>query len=195
METNNLNSGSSSDDKKIKVTPKIAIWLAFIIAGFVFFLVVEYIAYVPSGKVIDSQFLNTLKVMTVLKYLIPIAAIILLTVPVAKSWIHDKKKWIWLGMLAFIVIVACVMGTKGRFSFSGAWNGIKNTPSVETKTVTDKMYSKTGMTYTIYFDDDSFGHVNRYHYRKLESGDEVYVVYCDGEVIGVFKTDEYTLDV
>ena len=32
-----------------------------------------------------------------------------------------------------------------------------------------------------------------YYFNEVDAGDEVYVIYCDGAVIGVFKTSDYLL--
>ena len=75
-------------------------------------------------------------------------------------------------MLVFVVVTACILGTRNKFNVEGVGNAFADTPSVVSKTVTDKKYSRGGKTYTIYFDDDTFAHVNNYHYKGLESGDE-----------------------
>lgn len=176
-----------------KIKPLDIVWIALVFLGFGFFLYAEAAPYVPSGHVLDEKFLNTLKYMTFLKYVVPISAFILLIVPCLKRWIKDKTKWIFIVMLVFVVVTACILGTRNKFNAEGVGNAFADTPSVVSKTVTDKKYSRGGKTYTIYFDDDTFAHVNNYHYKGLESGDEVYVVSCDGEPIGVFKTSEYSL--
>lgn len=169
------------------------IWIACIVAGFAFTLLVEYIPYMPAGHVIDDKFLNTLKWMTVIRYMIPIGAFGLLFGVVFTHWFKngDKTRRVLVVMLTVLVIVVATVlivlnarrGVRGLFE----------TPSTCVKTVSDKNYSDTGMTYTIDFTDGSYAHVNNYAYRQIAVGDEVYVVYCDEVAIGVFPASKYEL--
>lgn len=43
------------------------------------------------------------------------------------------------------------------------------------------------------FVPDSHRCLLHYYFNEVDAGDEVYVIYCDGAVIGVFKTSDYTL--
>lgn len=183
---------NNEENKKKKESPFYTVAIVGFVLSFIFLIVVHGIPYAPAGTVIDDAFLNTLKFMVVLKYLVPITGLLMVIIPVVAKRASGGD-WIWLILIVLIVFGGFFMSTRGNFSAEGAIKGIIETPSVINKTVSDKNHSVRGHTYTVYFDDGTFGHVTNYYFNEVDAGDEVYVIYCDGVVIGVFKTSDYTL--
>lgn len=177
--------------KKKKVFDIICI--VYIVAGFAFALLVDYIPYIPAGHVIDENFLNTLKWMTVLRYLIPISAFALLFGVVFTHWFKkgEKTRRVLVIILTAVIIAAATMVIV--LFARRAVRGFFEMPATCVKTVSDMSYSNTGKTYTVDFTDGTYAHVSGYSYRQLAVGDEVYVVYCDEVAIGVFQTSKYQL--
>lgn len=153
----------------------------------------DYFPFIPSGKVIDESFLNALKWMTVAKYAVLIAFVALTLFPILIVGFKHENSRDRIIIISIIVVTLVILGFVIAPHFKGAYRGVVDTPSVSTNVVSSKHYSREGKTYNVHFEDDTYAHCSAYQYGLVEPGDEVYVVTCDGEAIGVFKTDEYTL--
>lgn len=192
----------SSDDEEVmsknEMNSRVApVVFTSILIGLGWMVLTDHIPYVPSGNVIDAAFLNTLKFMTALKYLVSIAAVSMIFIPVIVTGFKKesrKNKNIIIGIIAGTVLILGVIFAPHA---QGAFHGIVDTPSVTVNVVTEKIHGKgrRASTYTLRFDDGTHGHVSYYHYDRIDEGDDVYVVRVDGEPIGVFRTGEYTLDI
>ena len=169
------------------------ICMVYIFAGFAFALLVEYVPYLPAGHVIDEKFLNTLKWMTVIRYMIPISAFGVLFGVVFTHWVKTGDKTRRALVITLTVLVIVVTTVLIVLNARRAVRGIFMPPSTCVKTVSDTNYSNTGKTYTIDFTDGTYAHVNNYSYKQLAAGQEVYVVYCDEVAIGVFPASKYEL--
>jgi hypothetical protein len=182
--------------KRTDLVKRLLYW-GVVFFGIGFYIVSTMMPVVPPGNVLNAGFLNTLKYLVLFKFVFLLLSVIMLLVFAFKSdRIKDADKRKYLLILIFVFIAACILSTKGRFSFSGVVSAFTDTPQVAVKTLTDKSVG-TGRfksTHTVYFDDGSFGHVSYYDYHSLVIGSELYVVYCDREVIGVFPKDKYVLE-
>jgi len=170
-----------------------AIMIGSVVIAFLWMQLTDAIPYCPSGKVLDESFLNTLKVMTAVKYLVSGLGLAGLFVPFIVLRLIRAKKGTRIAVIAIISVTIIILALLIFPFLEGALHGIIDTPQVDTKVVSERYYSSGGMTYNLHFENGGHAHVSAYHYKKIDIGDEVYVVYCDGQPIGVFRTDEYTL--
>ena len=170
-----------------------AIMIGSVVIAFLWMQLTDAIPYCPSGNVIDESFLNTLKVMTAVKYLVMILGMAGLFVPFIVIRLIRAKKGTRIAVIAIISVTVIILALLVFPFLEGALRGIIDTPPVSTEVVSERYYSSGGMTYNLHFEGGGHAHVSAYHYKKISVGDEVYVVYCDGEPIGVFRTDEYIL--
>ena len=192
--------GENDDSVDQKLTTKESrivktLMLIGMFGGVIWIIISDYLPFVPSGKVINETFLNTLKWMIAAKYSIAAAFLALVLVPIIVAGFKYEsgrnKKFI----ITIIVVTIVILGIIVAPHLKGAYHGIVDTPSVSANLVSDKRHSVRGKTYTVYFEDGTYTHCSAYLYDLVEPGDEVYVVICDGEGIGVFKAADYELAV
>ena len=93
---------NNEENKKKKESPFYTVAIAGFVLSFIFLIVVHSIPYAPAGTVIDDAFLNTLKFMVVLKYLVPITGLLLVIIPVVAKRASGGD-WIWLILIVLIV--------------------------------------------------------------------------------------------
>lgn len=177
----------------IKEAIPIFISLGAIAVAAIWSLVADMIPFVPSGTVIDDDFLNTLKYLTIFKYAIWIPLILLIIVPLMYSGFKHGGSGAWKGVAIIVSLVILFVFAKAGTHVGGLARGIFEEPTVKEKTISMKVSSRRRDP-QIRFKDKTRAYVSHYHFMRLEEGEDVYVVYCDNEPIGVFSQDEYSLD-
>lgn len=167
-----------------------ALMISGIVICMVWFMFIRTIPFVPSGYVIDKQFLNDFKWLTVLKFSIVVAGLLLCFVPIIINFFRegsDLKKTVTkivIGIFAVVLLVISMLHFD-NFIF---------TPDVEQRYVVDRYTTNAKVTtYHLRFDDGSSATVTYDDFSNARPGETKYVVYVEYGIIGVFPTDTYTL--
>lgn len=164
-----------------------------ILAACIWMVYCKYNPIYPSGHVIDSKFMSTLKFLHCLK--LGISALFILVAFVPPFVMHDsplspqRKLRLGVGFLV-IILLGGVLGFR-----SGELNVFAKT-YVSEKTVEDKKIKTTRKTSSrvIYFTDDTSAQVTSKEYKQAEKGDTYYVVFNGKFAIGIFPTESYTVE-
>lgn len=159
------------------------------ILGFAAWFVFLRTGFKPIGRtIIDQEFMNELKWMTVAKCAILVVCIALIIVPVfVRMFRSDSARLIGVAglVVCLIALVVTVLLNIGFFT---------GTPVVETHKVVDNQQIVTKMDLNkIYFEDGRSVFISDAEYVDAFTKPDKYVVSIDDKIIGVFDTKLYTL--
>lgn len=181
-------------DRKRMTADKIVFihFMTGIACAFIGFILYDLCPLVPSGHVIDAQFVTSLKWITLLMYFAVIffMALVILPYIIMKFKQETRRNRIIIAVITFVTIGIVTVLTVPHLK------AVPQLPTVEEHTIVSiEMHSKgrLGTTTTVTFEDGTYTHVSYYHYKRLSENSNAYVVYVENWPIGIFDASEYTL--
>ncbi|MBO4459426.1 MAG: hypothetical protein J5778_02065 [Clostridiales bacterium] len=164
-----------------------------LMAALVWMIVTDHVSFVPPWTTIDVSFLNALKWMIFIKYLLGIFFVLMIFIPTIVTGYKKESKRNRKIILAIIAGTILILGGLVALQGDNVRRGFFETPVVAEHVVKEKNYSRRGKTHTLYFEDGSFAHVSSNQHKKIAPDDQVYVVYVADVAVAAFRAEEYSL--